>query len=176
MAVGTSVKFDARDAQRRLARLGTRLKSEDILEGVANRVLAWVDENFRRRGIERPWRPLSPNTIAARRKGSSAPLQDTGRLKQSFTITRRAPRLIEVGTNVTYAEFHEEGTDPYTIRPRRASVLRFTTADGVRFARSVRHPGLPQRKMLPTTREANRLAKVLLEARMAAAASEANRG
>jgi len=48
------------------------------------------------------WRPLSPVTIALRRKGSSRPLLDTGRLRNSITRSVTANSVV-VGTNVIYA-------------------------------------------------------------------------
>lgn len=48
------------------------------------------------------WTPLSPVTIALRRRGSSKPLLDTGRLRSSITKAVSAHDVV-VGTNVRYA-------------------------------------------------------------------------
>ena len=141
-----------------------------FLRIVGARHLRFIDDNFRAQGLERAWRPLAASTRANPRRGVGAQiLRDTGRLAQSF-VTRLRGRSVEVGTNVEYAVFHEEGTRPYVIRPTRAKALRFFGPEGVRFARSVRHPGLPVRKLLPTQRTAEDLAGASIEATIRAAA------
>ena len=114
--------------------------------------------NFKQEGRPSHWRPLSANTIAGRRKGSSRILQDTGMLRMS-TISRTAPgniyhlsrNMLKMGSNLKYAVYHQFGTQPYIIRPRNAKVLRFTVAGTGRsrkrivFAKVVHHPGLPAR-------------------------------
>ena len=54
------------------------------------------------------WAPLSPVTVALRRKGSSAPLLDTGRLRNSITRSVDATS-VTVGTNVVYARMQQYG-------------------------------------------------------------------
>ena len=153
-----TIRTNARDAIRRIARFRRVFDEKTLLRIVGQRHLNYIDENFRLQGAERAWRPLATSTRANPRRGAGARiLRDTGRLAQSFTSRLRG-RSVEVGTNVQYAEFHEEGTRPYVILPTRAKALRFFTADGVRFARSVQHPGLPARKMLPSKRLAENLA------------------
>jgi len=52
----------------------------------------------------------------------------------------------ELTIGAKYAPHLEYGTRPYTIRPRRGKALKFLDRSGkVRFARSVRHPGLRPR-------------------------------
>ncbi len=48
------------------------------------------------------WKALSPATIANRRGGSSVPLNDTGVLKNSFTVQAGA-QSVTVGTNAPQA-------------------------------------------------------------------------
>ena len=52
-----------------------------------------------------------------------------------------------MGTNVKYAAVHEYGCGPYTIRARKGKAMRWGNATGVHFARTVRHPGFPARRM-----------------------------
>ncbi len=54
------------------------------------------------------WAPLSPVTVALRRKGSSKPLLDTGRLRNSITRAVGV-RDVVIGTNVIYAGTHQLG-------------------------------------------------------------------
>lgn len=64
------------------------------------------------------WRPLSPVTIALRRKGSSQPLMDTGLLRSSITRVVGV-RDVVVGTNVRYA-----GTQHFGARKGRYGSTR----------------------------------------------------
>jgi len=134
--------------------------------------LNWINRNFATEGgMVGGWKPLSPNTLAARRSGAGRILQDTGRLRASF-IPRWNDKQASVGSAISYSRFHEEGTGPYTIKPKGNYPLRFKVAQGSGavktkilksgkkislttfkgqyvFAREVHHPGLPQRRMLP---------------------------
>jgi len=62
------------------------------------------------------WRPLSPRTIARRRKGSTRPLLDTGRLRNSIHVTHDASGVY-VQTSVVYAATHNFGRDAIPARP-----------------------------------------------------------
>lgn len=55
----------------------------------------------------------------------------------------------EVGTGVPYGRFHEFGVGHlWLIRARQAKALRFQLGNRTVFARSVTHPGLPERSFL----------------------------
>lgn len=166
MSVGIDIALDSADARRKIRRVLKEMDARRLLKLIGLRQLKWINDNFVRSGaLQRPpWRPLSPNTVAGRRRGSSRPLMDTGRLRQSFVHHVVGRQMVEVGTDVQYAEYHEHGVGPHTIRPRRAKVLRFMTKDGVVYARHVRHPGIPARPMLPTKDVAERLAVTVLDA------------
>ncbi len=109
-------------------------------------------KNFKAEGRPRRWKKLSPNTVAGRRKGSKRILQDTGKLRMSV-MARSAPDnvyqmgkdYLKMGTKSKIASFHQDGTRPYDIVPRNKSVLRFMTAQGVRYSKRVHHPGLDAR-------------------------------
>jgi phage gpG-like protein len=143
-------------APERLAVLYDRL-------GVAG--VRWVDTNFRQGGaLVGGWKPLRPLTVFGRRGGSSAPLQDTGRLRESFTYQVQ-PNGARVGTAYQVKGkpiplYHQEGTGPYDIVPRDKQALAFpappgggggtylrrrpknTKVAGVTSARAVRAAGL----------------------------------
>jgi phage gpG-like protein len=115
-------------------------------------MISSFDKNFKQQGRPQRWKPLSPNTIAARRKGSSAILQDKGLLRMSMlsraargNIYRLTKDSLVMGSNLKIAPYHQYGTQPYIIRPRTKKLLRFKTAQGWAFARLVHHPGLPAR-------------------------------
>jgi phage gpG-like protein len=177
--VGVKVTVRAEEIKRVLRRTQQALEPGPLLEAVGERLLAWVSENFRRRGIEKPWPPLKPSTVAGRRKrkgsGVSQPLQATGRLAQSFTY-EIAGRAVKVGTRDVRALWHHYGTSPYeiTVKPsgrparrnaRRKGALHFVGSAGRDvFRREVRHPGLPARPLVPSPALARRLAEEALAA------------
>jgi phage gpG-like protein len=75
---------------------------------------AWIQKNFKTQGEPfGGWQPLSPVTIARRRKGPKARLgekilQDTGQLKSRWKKTWGARQgIIQAG--VPYAVYHDEG-------------------------------------------------------------------
>jgi phage gpG-like protein len=76
------------------------------------------------------WQPLAPSTIRGRRKGSSKPLQDTGRMRGSIKPQGFKDRA-EVFTNVEYAPFHDKGTR--TIPRREFLWLSSKTKDRIRI-------------------------------------------
>jgi len=109
-------------------------------------------KNFQQEGRPRKWKPLSPNTIAGRRKGSRRILQDTGRLRMSSISKTGAGNIyklrkdsLKMGSSLQIAPYHQYGTSPHTIKAKHAKALRIPMADGVIFRRSVQHPGLDAR-------------------------------
>lgn len=156
MTVDVEIKADAAIAE--LRRIRGAYTPTTMLNAIGDRLLFWIDENFRRTGIEVPWPPLRPNTIAGRRRGSSQPLQDTGRLRQSAN-KQVVGDAVRVGYASLIAPFHHFGTSPYTIRPVRARALRFQTVEGTVFTKRVRHPGLPRRQLIPSQKLGGELAR-----------------
>lgn len=117
--------------------------------------------NFKSEGRPRKWAALSKLTIAGRRKQSSRILQDTGRLRLSATAERapgnvtkfRRDQLI-MGSSLKQAAWLQEGTQPYTIRPKRKKALRFKIAPNQwQFAKVVHHPGLEPRPFIMIQQE-----------------------
>ena len=143
-----------KEVQASLGKLGGSIKNLTPLHkrfGIAGR--KWIAETFKVEGRPR-WRPLSKNTIAARRKGSSKVLQDKGLLRASYDY-HATRQLVRLGTTKKIALLHQKGTKPYEIIPKKlGGVLAFMAADGLVFTRRVRHPGLVARPMLPTKAQA----------------------
>ena len=48
---------------------------------------------------------------------------------------------VTIGSNLNYAYFVHEGTNPHTIRPKTGRVLRFQVNGRVVYAQKVHHPG-----------------------------------
>lgn len=186
VAVGVSI--DTSLLNRAFSVLQARIAAEGVyLKLVGDRYLAWMNQNFRQAGAEHPWKPLSANTIASRRKGkgggSAQPLRDTGRMAQSF-VSEVQVGAVWVGTRDKKAEWHHFGTSPYQIttnppgrEARRAGgrpgALRFMTPAGPVYRREVQHPGLPARPLLPSQTLAEELARQELTAYLEEAAKAA---
>jgi hypothetical protein len=68
----------------------------------------------------------------------------TGRLKASIHMRQeRAPfgQQIRIGSPLSYALMHHEGTRPHIITPNRAQVLRFSAGGRIIYTHAVKHPG-----------------------------------
>lgn len=72
---------------------------------------------------------------------------DTGRLRASIKSTTTVYKST-ISTNVKYAKFVHDGTNPHIIRPVRRQALRFTVGGQVVFAKFVNHPGTRSRPFL----------------------------
>lgn len=150
--VGISIKVEYGKAKKKLAHAGKALDLPTLLKLIGMRHLYWINQNFERGGIEKKWAPLAGSTLANRRGGGRGAqiLRDTGKLAQSFVIAYSANK-VSVGTTNKTAIWHHFGTKPYIIKPKGGKVLVFRGAGGQAiFARTVRHPGLPERRLLPS--------------------------
>jgi len=123
-------------------------------------MLRSIDKNFRAEGRPKRWAPLSPMTIAMRRKkGKGAKiLQDTGHGKGSITYKVVSNVKVQIGTPLDYMAKHQTGgtikIPARTIRPVKAKALHWLdlgTGEDV-FAMVVhqkeRTAKIPQRKFL----------------------------
>lgn len=118
-------------------------------------------------GTQAAWKKLKPSTIESRKAGGSAPgpiLFVTGKIfafvlnkdKYTVKVNYRAGRIViafKKSGQPKYMKYHELGTQPYTIQPKRGMLLRFINGQGhTVYARKVMHPGLPPRPILRLTR------------------------
>ncbi len=150
--IGVSIKVEYKKAKKKLERAGKALDLTTLLKLIGMRHLYWINQNFEKEGIEKKWAPLSKGTLANRRDGGGGAktLRDTGKLAQSFVPTYSANK-VSVGTMNKTAIWHHFGTKPYIIKPKSGKVLVFKGAGGQAvFARIVHHPGLPERRLLPS--------------------------
>lgn len=160
MAVNTQVTLSP-ELQSKIAKLHAAMDPAKVAGAVGAQQRAWVNKNFESGGIEQAWPPLAELTLETRQHGGSKPLNDTGKLKQSFAYEIVAGgKAVKVGSNLKYAEFHEYGTGP--IVPKTAKVLAIPGPNGVVFVRATK--GIPQRKMLPSVELGGDLAvKVIVQ-------------
>lgn len=75
----------------------------------------------------------------------------TGRLKASIHMRQERSiggQKVTIGSPLSYALAHHEGTKPHVITPDRAKVLRFSSGGRVIYTRAVRHPGTKPNRYL----------------------------
>lgn len=132
MRVG--VDIDTGPVQRALQRLGERARDlspafREIGEGVkADAALRFKDS---RDPYGAAWVPLKPATIARRRKRSTKPLLDTGRLRNSIASRLLGGAGVEVGTSVAYAAIHQFGGEiSFGARSIRVRLRKVKLEDG----------------------------------------------
>lgn len=136
LRIVTSLK-GAERAQRALRQLHTRLGPGNgrlaLMSRIGTALLRWVDQNFSSGGgLVGGWAPLRSSTIFARRMGSSVPLSNVGAagLRGSFTYEATEDEVV-VGSPKQIAKYHQYGTRPYIIRPKKpGGVLAFLMPPG----------------------------------------------
>jgi len=155
--IGIEIKGD-KELQAKLSKVMQGTKDLTPLHkrlGIAGQ--KWVAETFQKQGRPK-WKPLSPNTLAARRSGGGRILQDSGLLRASY-IFHATRTEATVGSSRKVALFHQEGVKPFgpILPKKKGGVLAFMTAGGMVFTRRVqRHPGIKPRPMLPTKAQAEK--------------------
>lgn len=83
-----------------------------------------------------PWAPLADGS-------GRTPLTDTGRMRADISPSSGAS-FVEITAGAKQARWHQEGTDPYVIRPKGKKALAWAGGPGPR----VNHPGLPARPFI----------------------------
>lgn len=156
------IRLDSTDFGRAFDRLiRTVYKPRDLLGIAGMTMLEGIRKAFdagRDPGTGQAWKKNRPNTVAS--KGSSRINYDTGYMRRSLAkgkagnIFRLSNDSVVVGTRVKHAIFAQEGTKAHRIRPKReGGMLRFTTTGGTVFAREVKHPGTPKRRIIGVTKK-----------------------
>ena len=126
-----SVKFDMADVEKLLARVESGLLDRRRLHEL---FVIHVQGHVFRNWPKGP--PLSSLTVATRRKGSSAVLQDTGRLRLSITgqspttgiskadgtLNAAKDQEAVVGTRLPYARIHQTGGVIRAIRTKNLAI------------------------------------------------------
>jgi phage gpG-like protein len=83
-----------------------------------------------------PWEPLADGS-------GRTPLVDSGRTRDDISPNPGAD-FVEIRAGSKQARWHQEGTDPYKIKPRNKKALAFNG----KYRRGVNHPGLPARPFI----------------------------
>lgn len=142
----------AGDTERVLRLVADRMRNlRPVLGAAGQYMLGSIQRNFDSEGRPRKWKPLSPATLmtwvrkrktwvgkrgltAAGRRALAGRkiLTDTGRLRNSINYRAEVNRLI-IGTNVSYAPYHQFGTKKMPARP----FLLFQNEDIVEIRRMI---------------------------------------
>ena len=103
-----TINLDASELERVLHNAANHLThTAPLMEDISRALLSETMMNFQFGG--RPaWAGLSPLTIARRRGGAGAILQDTGELKRSIKATH-SNDTATIGSNLKYAPTHQFG-------------------------------------------------------------------
>lgn len=136
--------------------LALRLRPNILLKLIGLRMTEFVTGQFETRSGGR-WAPLAPSTLALRKRGGDAPLQDTGGYRQSFL--GQPPKtdnatFVEIGSADYRAEWHEFGTRPFTIpATKKVKAALARSGEWIHFGKKeIHHPGIPARPVLPNKR------------------------
>ncbi len=112
--------FDGKETLNAIQDIIEKLKNPEMaFRSIANFMRSRVIEHFRQnQGSTAQWKPLSPVTIALRKKGpkksnSTQILRDTGDLLNSIqggpgSIFEVKSNYAKVGTTISYAVYHEQ--------------------------------------------------------------------
>lgn len=114
-----------------------------IVDEIGNEFLFLVDQGFidGRSPYGIPWQKS--------KKLEGKTLIKNSTLRRSFNFTSTNNSLV-IGTLTPYASPLHFGAQPYTITAKKGKALKFLGADGSTiYRRSVRHPGLQRRLMVP---------------------------
>lgn len=139
MADFLKIEVDAAKAEQwfgELQRRGQDLSPlmADIGEGLTERIQKRFAAGIAPDGT--PWEPLADDS-------GRTPLVDSGRMRDDISPNPGAD-FVEIRAGAKQARWHQEGTDPYKIRPRNKKALAF---NGV-VRGGVNHPGLPARPFI----------------------------
>jgi len=159
---GALISYEIKDDEKvkaLLKKAGDKAKNLRIpLKRAGILMLGSIDKNFREEGRPEKWAPLSPMTIAMRRKeGKGAKiLQDTGIGRGSIVYEVVSDQEVQIGTRLDYMRIHQKGGSvkipPRDIYPVKAKALHWVSDGKDVFAMHVhqkeRTVKIPQRKFL----------------------------
>ena len=161
---GVGITVDSKKVQRALRVLVKELGHKRVFTELGIATRTEIDLNFKKQGNDQSkWKALAKSTIERRRTGGGIGgpmiLQDTGTLRNSMTFNINGQQSVDIGTEVFYGRFHQEGVKrsalPRGTRRTRRSP-RLSTAGAYR---------IPKRAFLPSEKYAeNSIAKRVIDA------------
>jgi len=164
MTNGALISYEIKDDEKvkaLLKKAGEKAKDLRIpLKRAGILMLGSIDKNFREEGRPTRWVPLSPMTIAMRRKeGKGAKiLQDTGHGRGSIVYKVVSNQEVQIGTPLDYMRKHQEGAtiniparDIYPVKARALHWVDPGTGEDVfamRVHQKARTAKIPKRPFL----------------------------
>lgn len=163
-------------------------KKQELTRSIGKRVIFYIHWNMRERGGWKMWRrgggfpawkKLAFWTTVKRKmdnlgENPSDPLMVTKKMYHSWHLRSNRSNVTVYNTQ-PYAKYHEEGTRPHLIAAKEKPYLAFpyitergrihehrkspSEKRGIVFLKSVRHPGVVARPMLPPTRIAEAISQ-----------------
>lgn len=143
-----TIEFQADHLTRALEAVRREIATPQEMLGSLGESLLRVNQERHAQGLDpegKPWKELAPATLAqGKRKGG--PLNRTGRMLANFHYQVQADnlRLGFDGGDGFPAKFHQDGSRPHVITPKKAKALKF----GGLYRKRVNHPGLPVRRLV----------------------------
>lgn len=126
---------------------------------VGGTAVNFFKRSFRRQGfVDERYKKWRQRSARDRQKSRRAILVKTGRLKRSIRITQKTATSVSVGSNVSYAEIHNEGgkiTETVTVRShkRRKRKGGFST---VKKHKRTMNTTIPQRQFAGNSKFLNK--------------------
>ena len=109
----------------------------------------FVSQNWHDTTAE-PWQPRKRNRRGGKKRQKGAILVDSGRLKRSIRIVSTTTATVTIGTDVPYAQIHNDGFDGN-------QSVRAHSRKGRTVRAHTRHMEMPRRRFLGDSAELTRL-------------------
>lgn len=109
----------------------------------------FVSQNWHDTTAE-PWDPRKRNRRGGKKRQKGAILVDSGRLKRSIRIVSTTTATVTIGTDVAYAQIHNDGFDGI-------QSVRAHSRKGRTVRAHTRHMEMPRRRFLGDSAELTRL-------------------
>lgn len=143
------IEFQVGHLERALKAVRQEIATPQQMLGSIGEALLPVNRERHKAGVApdgTKWKELAPSTLAeGKRRGGI--LNKSGRMFESFNCQVQGDHLwlgFDGQFEAKKAEWHDGGTDPYTITPKKARALAF----GGHVVKRVNHPGLPKRQLV----------------------------
>jgi phage gpG-like protein len=150
---------------RAIDRLPARIATEAVNFSKARFVKQnWHDES------PLPWPPRKRARRGSRARQRGAVLVDSGRLKRSIRVISASPERIVIGTDVQYAQIHNDGLD--AVKPVKAHSRRSRKGNIHTVRAHSRKVKMPQRRFIGESAELARKIENLITGEITRAVNE----
>ena len=142
-----------KEIEQALSQCLTTLPNQIGTEAVNFAKQRFVSQNWHDTTAE-PWQPRKRNRRGGKKRQKGAILVDSGRLKRSIRIVSTTTATVTIGTDVAYAQIHNDGCNALqTVRAHTRKAKGRTQKVGG----FIRHMKMPRRRFLGDSAELTRL-------------------